>query len=94
MKRVEAVNIFGEPIVLEVSTARRKPTVKRGYAALPGTGPAGETCKTCRHAKRFGGYSKCGLQRNAWTGGEGTDILLKSPACRRWESVHSKEKQP
>ena len=60
-----------------------------GYAQPPGTGPVGETCKTCRFktynhsaTKRF---LKCELLRHAWTHGEGTDIKAKSPACRVWE---------
>jgi len=65
------------------------PVVKhrvKGYAAAPGSGPAGETCKTCRHhviiqIKNI--YHKCGLVH--WTAGAKTDIRLKSPACRRWE---------
>lgn len=66
----------------------RKPTVRKGYAAIPGTGPAGETCKTCTHAVGTGNcskvYHKCYLMKAHWTGGQGTDILLKSPACRNW----------
>lgn len=59
----------------------------RGYAAAPGTGPAGETCKSCAH---YSGhrmskiYRKCGLMRAFWTGGPGTDIKAKSPACKHW----------
>jgi hypothetical protein len=92
LKKVEAVNLFGEPIVLEVSEARRRPTVKRGYAAPPGGGPSGETCKTCKHCHRFGNggskhWIKCDLRRSSWTGGEGTDILARSPACAKWEKA-------
>lgn len=62
---------------------------KKGYAAIPGTGPEGETCRSCKHSVIKGGtaknYYKCALMRNLWTGGQGTDILLRSPACRRWE---------
>lgn len=55
------VNLKGEPVdvraaefaerqrrYLTMVPVQRKPTVKRGYAATPGTGPEGETCKTCR----------------------------------------------
>ena len=66
---------------------RAKQKVKKnGYAATPGTGPDGETCKTCDHktyhetAKR---YYKCDLVN--WSHGKGTDVLLRSPACLRWE---------
>lgn len=66
----------------------RRTPVRRGYAAPPGTGPEGETCATCQHrtVKRMSrGYQKCALRRSTWTRGEGSDILLKSPACRLWE---------
>lgn len=92
MKTIHMTNLFGEPVVLRVSEARRKPTEPKGYAALPGTGPEGETCKTCRH--KFGAgnshartYWKCELMRAHWTGGPGTDIRMRSPACRRWENA-------
>ena len=61
----------------------------KGYAAVPGTGPAGETCKTCRHhthVERAKKYQKCALMRRLWTGGPGTDIKASSPACKRWEA--------
>ena len=57
----------------------------RGYAYFPGTGPEGETCGTCKHAKRGRRFSKCGLARARWTHGRGTDILLRAPACKYWE---------
>ncbi|MDH4229985.1 MAG: hypothetical protein OEW11_09640 [Nitrospirota bacterium] len=59
-----------------------------GYAAQPGTGPAGETCGTCRHLARVQKaktYRKCGLMQKHWTGGRGTDVKSASPACRHWE---------
>lgn len=61
----------------------------RGYAAPPGTGPAGETCKTCKHYthRHWGGtYRKCMLNRAKWTRGPGTDIRAGSPACSKWEA--------
>jgi hypothetical protein len=60
----------------------------KGYAAPPGTGPAGETCKTCQHLvynQMAKSYPKCDLNRARWTGGRGSDILVKAPACRLWE---------
>jgi len=60
-----------------------------GYAAPPGTGPKGETCGTCLHRelKKYANvYYKCGLMRACWTGGQGTDIRVRSPACRLWEA--------
>lgn len=62
---------------------------KHGYAAPPGTGPAGETCKSCKHLTRkimSGTFLKCGLMRAYWTGGYGTDVLSRAAACRRWEA--------
>ena len=61
---------------------------QRGYAAIPGTGPSGETCASCAHMirRRLGNvYRKCGLMRAEWTGGAKTDIKATSPACSRWE---------
>jgi hypothetical protein len=91
-------DLFGEPITTtrEVQTRadgkpRRKPTRPRGYAAEPGTGPTGESCGTCRHhcvicySKP---YHKCSEFRRLggkWTGGPGSDIRVRSPACRLWE---------
>ena len=60
------------------------------YAAMPGTGPAGETCKSCRHIDhtgRGGRYIKCGLTRDYRTHGAGTDIKAGSPACNKWEKA-------
>lgn len=64
--------------------------VANGYAYPPGTGPKGETCRTCRHLhrKRMGNvYLKCSLVRHLWTGGVGTDIRARSPACKKWEKA-------
>ena len=59
-----------------------------GQKACPspvGSGPPGETCRTCRHATKVGvhdySYWKCGLIEQ--TRGTGTDIRLKWPACRK-----------
>jgi hypothetical protein len=75
----------GDPIV---KPAARRDETPRGYAALPGTGPAGESCKTCRFAySRLATrrYWKCGhAAAPRATHGYGTDIRLKSPACRFW----------
>lgn len=60
----------------------------RGYAAVPGGGPVGETCRSCAHSyfvqpavKRF---YKCRLTR--FTNGSASDIKVKSPACRQWKA--------
>src|SRR4051812_8586296 len=74
-------------------TGALKPQPKNkvsGYAATPGMGPAGETCRTCKHASNICGgansYWKCAVVKFRWTRGPGTDIRLKSPACRFWEA--------
>ena len=61
---------------------------KHGHAAIPGTGPAGETCQSCAHLYRrtmASTYLKCRLMRAHWTGGQGSDVGAKDAACRRWE---------
>lgn len=61
---------------------------KTGHAWQIGSGPTGETCKSCRHytIKQMGGsYRKCGLMRQHWTSGPGTDIKASDPACKKWE---------
>lgn len=52
-----------------------------GYAADPGTGPAGETCGSCANYEP-GRFKKCGIGRKS--NGPGTDILKSAPACHRW----------
>ena len=85
------IGLFGEPdTVVERSDSKpkRKTTQPRGYAARPGTGPAGETCKSCdhyTHRKFSKTYRKCALNRAAWTRGPGSDIKAGSPACEKWE---------
>lgn len=58
----------------------------RGYFYHPGTGPADETCGSCKHicGRR---YKKCVLNRARWTHGRGSDILAGSPACKYWEKA-------
>lgn len=61
---------------------------KTGHAWMPGTGPDGETCSTCKHLVRktmSKTYLKCGLMRTTWTGGSGTDVKANDPACKKWE---------
>ena len=61
---------------------------QNGYAWRPGTGPTGETCGSCcqLYRKRLSKtYPKCLLMRAHWTGGKGSDVKIKSPACRNWE---------
>lgn len=89
-------DLFGNEITEEEArtllkkSKRRATPQPKGYAALPGTGPAGETCKTCKHLVRrqfSKTYLKCGLMRAHWTGGPGSDIRAKAPACRHWEKI-------
>jgi len=79
----EARPVFGEK-------PKRRTTPAKGYAASPGTGPEGEACRTCRflvakHMAKI--YHKCALMRHCWSGGRGTDVLVKSLACSRWEKI-------
>lgn len=81
-------DLFGNPLALDslpAPKAKKKKGQPNGYAKPPGSGPAGETCKTCLHAyyhERTKRYWKCGLVKP--TSGPGTDIRLKSPACSMW----------
>lgn len=72
----------------------RKQTKARGYARPPGTGPAGETCGSCKHIyrKRMSKtYIKRKLTRASWTGGTGSDIRVRAPACEKWEKPDDPE---
>jgi hypothetical protein len=65
-----------------------KPIPRGLYAARPGTGPEGETCGSCKHIfhnRLAKTYLKCSLMRGKWTGGGGTDIKSRAPACSKWE---------
>lgn len=59
-------------------------------AAPIGTGPEGETCRTCKHLARIRyhdkNYLKCGLMEHHWTHGPGSDIRAKYAACREWKA--------
>lgn len=82
MSREEAL----KALVAECPSARL--AYNTGYAAKPGTGPAGETCKTCQHCvphKYAKTFYKCKLMKAGWTHSIKTDIKLKSPACSKWE---------
>lgn len=77
-------DLFGEPV--------RDP-VRRNWGAYPykpGSGPAGERCGTCANchlaARRNpkARHYKCALV--VPTFGPGTDIRLKTPACRAWRA--------
>ena len=80
--------LFGGAVPARAYTDTTPPA---GYVAPPGTGPAGETCGSCAHCRyrknrRGRHFYKCALAVAAWTGGRGSDVLLKSPACRRWQA--------
>lgn len=82
---IESLDLFGETVKTEI----RSTPAPKGYAAQPGTGPAGETCGSCFYSIGTGHnpprtYYKCELLRPYWTCGYGTDILLRAPACRFW----------
>lgn len=81
-------DLFGQEII-EPPPKKRKDPTPAGYAGIPGKGPVGETCGTCTHhaIRSFSkNYHKCGLMRAYWTGGRHTDILVRSPACAKWEA--------
>jgi hypothetical protein len=68
----------------------RASTTPKGYAALPGTGPAGESCGSCEHLVRrqmAKTYLKCGLMERGWTRGPASDVRAKTPACSRWNRI-------
>lgn len=85
-------DLFGNELTVEeaksIEKKGKRRTVPKGNAAPIGSGPKGETCKTCKYAYRTGtgygkGFWKCKLVRP--TRGPGTDIRLKWAACSRWE---------
>lgn len=89
----DLIELLGGPALTPAQRrqlTRRTPRPK-GYAKPPGSGPAGETCKSCtsyrvvktRSRKTF---RKCALFEAAWTHGPGTDILASSPACSLWKA--------
>jgi len=81
------VDLWEQPIGAFKAKGKRDESA-RGYAARPGSGPEGESCKTCKHLSRVRHaktYLKCGLVKHAWTAGPKTDIRAKSPACQLWE---------
>jgi hypothetical protein len=82
-------DLFGNEMRKPVPAAgKRRATKAKGYAAPPGSGPASETCKSCRHLARITyskTYLKCRLIQTFWTRGPGTDVRAAAPACRLWE---------
>lgn len=83
--------------LFDVGPRDRQQTVPIQRTCTPwpiGSGPAGESCGSCRHAvpthsgsgKRF---YKCALVRAYWTRGDGSDIKLRWSACRSWQAKPS-----
>lgn len=58
-----------------------------GYAGMPGAGPAGETCRSCKWRKHSRGYNKCGHARGYSSHSEASDIRVSAPACQFWERL-------
>lgn len=86
MSTNEQSDLWGAP--LGAFKAKRKDPKPRGHVSPPGTGPAGETCGSCRHAVRFDyskSFYKCALAKARWTCGRGTDVRARDAACSRWE---------
>lgn len=80
------LDMFGNPF--PVTKPRVRCRLDRAHAALVGSGPRKETCRTCAHLARkhmARTYLKCGLMRSTWTGGPGTDVRAKDPACSKWK---------
>lgn len=89
-------DLFGEqpPAVIEQERVKKLKYTPNGYAAPPGTGPDGKTCKDCAHYTHGGvgrrSYPKCDLMKKHWTRSYGTDIRAGSPACRRFQLPENK----
>jgi len=72
-----------------IGSHKRKTPMPKGHAGPVGSGPKGETCKTCRHltrVKHAKTYLNCGLLRKQWTSGPGSDVRAKDAACWKWEA--------
>ncbi|MCC7423794.1 MAG: hypothetical protein IT428_26310 [Planctomycetaceae bacterium] len=70
-------------------SAARASSRSKATPAPVGTGPVGETCRTCAHYTRVVhndySYPKCGLMQADWTRGPGSDIKASYDACRLFE---------
>ncbi|ODV27971.1 MAG: hypothetical protein ABT19_00235 [Rhodanobacter sp. SCN 68-63] len=90
MAAIQQSGLFsGKPERAKVER-RSRGGAAQGYAAKPGTGPAGETCNTCAHcrlrvSRADRRYYKCQLLVGQWTAGRATDVVLRSPACAKWQ---------
>lgn len=74
--------------LMQLPDSVKRPIKTRGHAMPPGSGPDGETCGTCASLIRKKGterqYLKCFLTASKWTGGSGSDVRGKDPACSKW----------
>ena len=75
----------------EPKAAGKRSYAARGYARPPGSGPSGETCKTCEHCTATSGGNwkgyKCAVIKHRWNHSPATDIALRSLACERWQQL-------
>ena len=87
-KKIDMRDLFGDEIP-DVDP----PVHNGGRRAYPrpapeGSGPDMARCRTCKHIARPAyhnkRYIKCGLMRDHWSHGPGTDIRLKDKACAKW----------
>ena len=93
-------DMFGNEVTVEEAKrllkAKAKPQ-KRGYAAPPGTGPVGETCKTCGHYRSVNGgsksFPKCNLMRASWNHSYGSDILAQGTGLPRMADAYPPRRQ-
>ena len=73
----------------ERKALNKKAPKRKGHPRTPGTGPDGESCKTCEHLVRrqlSKTYLKCGLMRDNWSGGAATDVKAGDSACEKWKA--------
>ena len=71
---------------MSLAEMRRRYQARGLYAATPGTGPAGKTCRDCAHLRHTGNsrkqHPKCGLTN--YTRGDATTIRTSTPSCNRF----------
>jgi len=89
--RVQQFSLFGGQPGRPREARSPRPSKAMGYAAPPGSGPAGETCGTCAHCRlrTIRGERrvyKCRLLQGRWTFDRTTDVRLRSPACAKWQA--------
>jgi hypothetical protein len=72
-----------------VGSVKVRHPVDRAHPYPPGSGPRGQSCGTCAKlsSRKFNKktYFKCHVLMRFWTGGKGTDVRKKDPACLSWE---------